>query len=196
MKTGIVRCGYAPLTISGAGVPTYGTPVYFADAEAGTREYSAEPKGDIHTVWANSALVYQGSKNSGYDISLTLIDIIDDIAKTWYGDVNASMGSHSGVAEEGKAKERPHFALIISEETTDEEGVTHVFFNCCAGKKPSINGKTTEDGDWDDQFPEYSITSSAVKDPETEKSWIKIDIPGTEELTQIALPTLSAPTGG
>lgn len=192
MKTGIVKCGYAPLTISGAGVPTYGTPVYFADAAAGAREYSAEQKGDVHSVWANSKLVYQGAKNSGYDINLTLIDFIDDVATAWYGDVSATMGSARGKAEPAKVVERPHFALILSEETTDGVGKTTVFFNCCAGKKPSIAGKTTENGDWDDQFPEYSITSASVTDPATEKSWIKMEISGTEELQAVTLPTISA----
>ena len=192
MKTGIVRCGYAPLTISGAGVPTYGTPVYFADAAAGAREYSAEQKGDVHSVWANSKLVYQGAKNSGYDINLTLIDFIDDVATAWYGDVSATMGSARGKAEPAKVVERPHFALILSEETTDGVGKTTVFFNCCAGKKPSIAGKTAENGDWDDQFPEYSITSASVTDPATEKSWIKMEISGTEELRAVTLPTISA----
>lgn len=191
MKTGIVRCGYAPLTISGAGVPTYGTPVYFADAEAGAREYSAEQKGDVHSVWANSKLVYQGAKNSGYDINLTLIDFIDDVATAWYGDVSATMGSARGKAEPAKVVERPHFALILSEETTDGVGKTTVFFNCCAGKKPSIAGKTAENGDWDDQFPEYSITSASVTDPATEKSWVKMEISGTEELQAVTLPTIS-----
>lgn len=96
MKTGIVRCGFAPLTVTENSV-TYGTPVYFVDTEAGTREYEAEPKGDVHAVWANSVLVYQGSKNSGYDIKLTLIDFIDDIAKLWYNDVSATMGQKSGI---------------------------------------------------------------------------------------------------
>ena len=192
MKTGIVRCGYAPLTISGVGVPTYGTPVYFADAAAGAREYSAEQKGDVHSVWANSKLVYQGAKNSGYDINLTLIDFIDDVATAWYGDVSATMGSARGKAEPAKVVERPHFALILSEETTDGVGKTTVFFNCCAGKKPSIAGKTAENGDWDDQFPEYSITSASVTDPATEKSWIKMEISGAEELQAVTLPTISA----
>ena len=187
MKTGIVRCGYAPLTITSNSV-TFGTPVYFADVEAGTREYSTEPKGDIHSVWANSVLVYQGTRNSGYDISLTLIDLIDDIATAWYGDIAADMGNTSGIAEQGKAVQRPHFALIISEETTDGTGKTTVFFNCCAGKKPSLSGKTTEEGDWDDQFPEYSITSASLKDPETGISWVKIELPGTAELTAVSFP--------
>lgn len=192
MKTGIVKCGYAPLTISAAGVPNYGTPVYFADAAAGTREYSAEPKGDVHAVWANSKLVYQGTKNSGYDINLTLIDFIDDVATAWYSDAPATMGSKSGMAEPAKTVERPHFALILSEETTDGTGKTTVFFNCCAGKKPSIAGKTTENGDWDDQFPEYPITAASVTDPATDKSWVKMEIAGTEELQAVTLPTISA----
>jgi len=97
MKTVIVRIGYAPITF-GTGTVTFGTPVYLADAQAGAREYSAEPKGDLHTVWANSALVYAGNANSGYDINVTLIDIIDDIAKSWYGDVSATMGQTAGIA--------------------------------------------------------------------------------------------------
>ena len=159
MKTGIVRIGYAPITFGSNNTVTFGTPVYFADAEAGAREYSAEPKGDLHTVWANSALVYAGNANSGYDINVTLIDIIDDIAKSWYGDVTASMGNTAGIAEEGKAVSRPHFALILSEETTNGTGKTTVYYNCCAGKKPSLNGKTKEDGD------NYNLRCNAWKRP-------------------------------
>lgn len=192
MKTGIVKCGYAPITKGQNGAVTFGTPVYFADAEAGTREYSAEPKGDVHAVWANSVLVYMGSKNSGYDISLTLIDYIDDIAKKWYNDVSVTMGQKSGIAETGQATERPHFALILSEETTDGTGKTTVFFNCCAGKKPSIAGKTTEEGDWDDQFPEYALIAVPAVDVTNDKKWIKMEIPGVETLTEITFPTVAA----
>lgn len=189
MKTGIVRCGFALLSLV-QGNLTYETPYYFPDAAAGTREYSAEPKGDVHAVWANSVLVYQGVKNSGYDIDLTLIDYIDDIAQKWFGDANVTVDGASGVAEEGKAVERPQFALIISEETTDENGVTHIFYNCRAGKKPTVSGKTSEEGDWDDQFPEYSITASPIKDPTTGKYWVRADIQGTDELDSIEFPEL------
>lgn len=195
MKTGIVKCGFAPLTVTN-GTPTWGSPVYFADAEAGTREYSAEPKGDVHTVWANSLLVYLGNKNSGYDISLTLIDYIDDIAKQWYNDVSVTMGTKSGLAETGQATQRPRFALILSEETTDGQGKTTIFFNCCAGKKPSINGKTAEDGDWDDQFPEYTLIASPIKNPSTDQKWVKIEIPGVEDVEAITFPTISTTAGG
>ena len=190
MKTGIVRIGYAPITF-GTGTVTFGTPVYLADAQAGAREYSAEPKGDLHTVWANSALVYVGNANSGYDIDVTLIDIIDDIAKSWYGDVAATMGNTAGVAEEGKAVTRPHFALILSEETTDGTGKTTVYFNTCAGKKPTMNGKTKEDGDWDDQFVEYHLISAPLENPSDNKKWVKIELPGTSELAAVSFPTIT-----
>lgn len=190
MKTGIVKIGYAPITF-GNGTVTFGSPVYFADAEAGAREYECESKGDLHTVWANSALVYAGNANSGYNISLTLIDIIDDIAKSWYGDVAATMGSTAGVAEEGKAVTRPHFALILSEETTDGTGKTTVYYNCCAGKKPTMNGKTKEDGDWDDQFVEYSIVSAPLENPSDNKKWVKIELPGASELAAVSFPTIT-----
>ena len=191
MKTGIVKCGYAPITTGPNGAVTFGTPIYFADAEAGTREYSADPKGDVHAVWANSVLVYMGNKNSGYDISLTLIDYIDDLAKSWYNDVSVAMGQKTGIAETGNATERPHFALIISEETTDGTGKTTVFFNCCAGKKPSMAGKTAEDGDWDDQFPEYALVAAPAVDVTNDKKWIKMEIPGVAKLESISFPTIA-----
>ncbi len=191
MKTGIVKIGYAPITFGSGGAVTFGTPVYLADAEAGAREYSTEPKGDIHTVWANSTLVYAGNQNSGYDITLTLIDIIDDIAKTWYGDVAASMGQTAGIAEEGKAVSRPHFALIISEDTTDNIGKTTVFYNCCAGKKPASKGKTAENGDWEDQFVEYAITAAPIENPTDNKKWVKMELPGISELSAVSFPTIT-----
>lgn len=194
MKTGIVKIGYALITFGSNNTVTFGTPVYLADAQAGAREYSAESKGDLHTVWANSALVYAGNANSGYDIDVTLIDIIDDIAKSWYGDISAKMGTTDGIAEEGKAVARPHFALILSEETTDGTGKTTVYFNTCAGKKPTMNGKTKEDGDWDDQFVEYHLISAPLENPSDNKKWVKIELPGTSELAAVSFPTITTTT--
>lgn len=183
MKTGLVRAGYDPITFED-GKATFGKPVYFADAEAGAREYSAESRGEPKKIWANSQLVYAGEKNSGYDISLTLIDIIDDIKTAWFRDTKIENG---GVLELAKTMERPHFALILSEETTDGKGKTTIYYNCVAGKRPSIAGKTAEEGEWEDQFPEYSIIST----PLPENNFVKYEISGTAKLTEITLPTLS-----
>lgn len=183
MKTGLVRVGYAPLTFE-SGVAKFGAPIYFVDAEAGAREYSAESRGEPKKVWANSQLVYAGEKNSGYDISLTLIDIIDDIKTAWFGDTKIENG---GVLELAKTIERPRFALILSEETTDGKGKTSIYYNCVAGKRPSIAGKTAEEGTWDDQFPEYTIVSSPLPD----NNFVKYEFEGTAKLTEITLPTVS-----
>lgn len=82
IKTKLVAVGYAPILSETKEKTTYGNPIYFAAAEAGGREYSISPVGEVKKVSANSQQVYACEQNGGYDITLTLLAVIDDIEKT------------------------------------------------------------------------------------------------------------------
>lgn len=181
MKTKLWKVGYAPITEMTREKTTYGEPVYFADAEAGGREYSATAKGESQTIYANSQLVYGGEENDGYEIKLTLIDIIDDIDEHWLGNTIAT----NGVLEKTSNKERPRFALILSDKDTDDVGKTVIFYNCQVTARPDISGKTAEEGKWDTQFPEYTIKAS----PRVSDGYVRFTTSGTDELTEVVEPT-------
>lgn len=183
MKTKLVNVGYAPIISVTKEKTTYGEPGYFAAAKAGGREYSASAKGEAKTVYANSQLVYGGEENDGYEIKLTLIDIIDDIETNWLGNVVAN----NGVLEKTTNKERPRFALILSDKDTSDIGKTTTFYNCQVSSRPDKKGKTAEEGKWDDQFVEYTIKSS----PRVSDGFVCFTTSGTDELTEIPEPDLT-----
>lgn len=188
MKTGLVRVGYAPITAQTETSTTYGDVKYFATAEAGGREYKATPQGTLKEIYANSQPVYQAEINGGYDIELTLIDIIDDISENWY-----DMDSYSnGMLEKAKDTEKPRFALILSDNDTSAVGKTETFYNCVCTSRPDVTGKTAEKGNWDDQFPVYKISAS----PRPKDGYVRFTTSGTAALTAVPEPAASttAPT--
>ena len=68
MKTKLVNVGFAPITTQNKTTYTVGTPVYFASAQAGGREYKATASGTVKTIDANSQTVYEAEVNGGYEI--------------------------------------------------------------------------------------------------------------------------------
>lgn len=182
MKTKLVNVGYAPITKIDKDGVTYGTPVYFAAAEAGGREYSMSPSGDSKIIYANSQQVYLGEENDGYEVKLTLIDIIDDIRENWLNDVIAN----NGVLEKTSNEERPRFALILSDKDTNDVGKTEILYNCQVSERPEVAGKTAEEGSWDEQFVEYTIKSS----PRPSDGYVRFTISGTDELEAVPEPQM------
>jgi len=184
MKTKLVRVGFAPITVQNETTYTVGTPVYFAAAEAGGREYKATPTGTVKTIDANSVTVYEAEVNGGYEIELTLIDIIDTIAEQWLGFEVRSNGTLEVAAD----VEKPRFALILSDNDTSDVGKTEIFYNCVCTARPDISGKTAEQGNWDDQFVTYKIAAR----PRLKDKYVRFCKSGTAELESIPEP--SAPT--
>lgn len=154
----IKNVGYAMITSvdNNTGKPTYGNVNWFVHNEAGGREYTAEPKGEVSSIWADGQEVYGEEENCGYDLALTLLSVIDDIDEDWLNRVVASDGSYS--EEYADTGEYPHFALLIIEDTTDGVGQTRVFYDCHVTKRPTESGKTSEGGALDPMFPEYAIS--------------------------------------
>ena len=65
----IKQVGYALITAvdDNTGKPTYGNVKWLVHNEAGGREYSAEPKGETSSIWADGIEVYGEEENAGYD---------------------------------------------------------------------------------------------------------------------------------
>lgn len=184
MKTKLVNWGYAPITTRSDSGYTYGTPVYPAAATAGGREYKADPAGDVKKVSANSQEVYVASVNDGYEIELTLIDLVDTIGVAWLGYEQRS----NGLLETAKDTENPRFALFLSDNDTSDVGKTEIFYDCVVTSRPSISGKTAEEGKWDDQFVTVKIKASGRLDNKN----VRFCVSGTSELSSVTEPAAAS----
>lgn len=184
----IKNVGYAMIQSvdDNTGKPTYSDVKWLVHNEAGGREYNAEPKGEVSSIWADGQEVYGEEENCGYDIKLTLLAMIDDTDEDWLNCVVDEAGEF--VEEYADAGEYPHFALVIIEDTTDGVGQTKVFYDCHCTQRPSESGKTSEGGALDPMFPEYSISSV----PREDCACVRRKIKGKTKLTQIPEPSLAA----
>ena len=156
----ISRVGYAPAYYdSTTDTFTYGAPKWFVHNEAGGREYSASPNGEMSEIYADGVSVYASDENHGYDIELTLLNVVDDIDVAWLGN---EVDANGVVGEYASNIERPRFALFIVEDTTDGVGVTHIWYNCVVNQRPEIAGKTSDESGFDPQFFTVSIAARSA----------------------------------
>jgi phi13 family phage major tail protein len=182
IKKTITRVGYALMNVSeSTGVISYGNATWFVSTEAGGREYSAEPSGELQEIYADGVVVYSAEENNGYDITLTLLAIIDDIDEKLLGNVV----SLEGVAEYASPIPRPHFALFICEETTDGVGQVTIWYNCQVSKRPKNGGKTSEGSSFDAQFLELPISAR----PRIDNKLIRYTIKGKTLFSSVPMPT-------
>ena len=182
IKPKLVNVGYAPIESVEKDTITYGTPVYFATAEAGGREYSMSPSGTNKKIYANSQMVYCGEENDGYEIELTLIAVLDDVRVAWFDDIKCE----NGILEVNKNKDKPRFALILSDQDTSDVGKTEILYYCQVSERMEIAGKTAEAGDWEEQFPTFKIKAS----PRPNDNYVRFTVDGVEELKSIPEPVL------
>ena len=184
----IKNVGYALITAvdNNTGKPTYGNVKWLVHNEAGGREYSAEPKGEVSSIYADGIEVYGEEENCGYDITLTLLSWIDDIDDEW---LNRVIDETSGTFSEEYADTGayPHFALIIIEDTTDGVGQTTIWYDCHVTKRPTESGKTSEGGALDPMFPEYAI--SAI--PREDCAAVQRRIKGKTKISTVVEPSLA-----
>ena len=73
------------------------------------------------------------------------------IDKDWLGNIIDA----NGVAEYATATEKPKFALIVVEETTNGIGQTTIYYNSQVSKRPTAAGKTSEGGKFEARFAEF-----------------------------------------
>lgn len=182
IKKTITRVGYALMNQNeSTGAISYETPVWFISTEAGGREYSAEPNGELQEIYADGIVVYAAEQNNGYDITLTLLAIIDDIDEHLLGNVVTT----AGVAEYASPIPRPRFALFICEETTDSIGQITVWYNCQVSTRPKSAGKTSEGSTFEAQFLELPIAAR----PRIDNKLIRYTIKGKTLFTSVPMPT-------
>lgn len=165
MKGTIVKGGYAMVIEKeedGLGLK-YGRMNWLVSEEAGGREYNFSPKGDIKEVYADGKVVFANAKNSGYDGTITLIDIIDDVARDWY---DQKVGENGERAEYATTKNTPKFAWVQIEEETDGTYRTTIYPYCYVTKRTEKKGKTSEEGNFDYEFPQHNI---AIRPRPTDK---------------------------
>lgn len=162
LKRTISRVGYAPMNCDSESEKyTYGTVVWFPHNEAGGREYTAEASGESTEVYADGVSVYTAAENNGYDISLTLLRVTDDIDVAWLGNV---IDDNGNVVEIANNAELPKFALFIVEDTTDGVGLTNVYYNCTVTNRPNNSGATSEGSGFDPQFLELNLSARPLPD--------------------------------
>ena len=183
----IKQVGYALITTvdDNTGKPTYGDVKWLVHNEAGGREYTAEPKGETSSIWADGIEVYGEEENAGYDITLTLLAFIDDTDEDWLNKVVDTNGNF--VEEYSGTGEYPHFALLIIEDTTDGVGQTRVWTDCHVTKRPTESGKTSEGGALDPMFPEYAITAN----PREDCGCVEIKLKGKSKISSVPEPSLA-----
>ena len=170
LKKGIAKIGYA--MVKDTSTFEYDQVVWFESEVSGGREYSAEPNGETTEIYADSISVYAAEDNNGYNIKLILLAVIDDIETKW---LSNSVATNGGIVEIAKPETRPRFALITVDDTTNGNGETTIYYNCCVSKRPKLSGKTSE-GKFEAQYPEFEIGAR----PRPTDKWVRATLPQSE----------------
>lgn len=133
---GLSKLYYAKITeISGAGVPTYGTPVPIP----GAVEISLDKEGETYTKYADNIAYFTTAVNSGYSGSFTATRLPD----SFYTDCLGYKQDTSGAYVEDADAVSTAFALLFKFEG-DQSDTDFVLYNCVA-ERPSIASSTKED---------------------------------------------------
>lgn len=183
MNKTIAKVGYALISSAPENPYTYATPVYFKSGEAGGRNVSAEPNGESNTIYADGLPVVVAEENAGYNISLELLSIIDDIETSLLGNIKTEDGS---IIEKNSTDERPRFALIVAKERfrASTRYEIDIYLNCIISKRPSRADKTSE-ANFDPNFPTFEIAAS----PREDNKYVRVTLYADELPTTITLPT-------
>lgn len=189
MKKGITGLAFAIATLNtdaqGNQTITYGPIENLVTTTSGGREYSLDPRGDSQSVYADSVKVYGDTVNDGYDLSVTLLSVLDRVVqKKWL----QMQQTENGIAEYANVGEMPYFALIIYEDTSDGVGQTSVYYWCQASGRPSDAGKTAEGGNFDWAFPQIPLAAT----PRPTDKLVRLLIDGKTRLTTLPEATHQA----
>lgn len=189
MKKGITGLAFAIATLNtdaqGNQTVTYGPIENLVTTTSGGREYSLDPRGDSQSVYADSVKVYGDTVNDGYDLSVTLLSVLDRVVqKKWL----QMQQTENGIAEYANVGEMPYFALIIYEDTSDGVGQTSIYYWCQASGRPSDAGKTAEGGNFDWAFPQIPLAAT----PRPTDKLVRLLIDGKTRLTTLPEATHQA----
>lgn len=185
MEKTIAKVGYAVLNTNSSGEISYGDVNWFESTKAGGREISADPQGELQEVEADGIVALALNNNGGYNITLTLLDIIDDINTDWLGKKKLNDGT---IVEVADASTPPRFALLVAKETINGDKIYNVdtYYNCTASRNGK-SAKSSKPGEAIDfEFPQFNI---AARPRETDK--IVHSEKGYDVLpSQVAVPTI------
>ena len=150
------RVGYAPITARSASGYTYDEIVWFESDEAGGRNIESTPQGETYNIEADGLRLWGGETNTGYQHSIELLDIIDDIRKDWLGMEETT----TGFLERVSNKEMPHFALVVASENfnSDKKYTLWTFYDSYVSARLTRNSKTQAQT-FDPDFPTYTVDS-------------------------------------
>lgn len=189
MKKGITGLAFAIATLNtdaqGNQTVTYGPIENLVTTTSGGREYSLDPRGDSQSVYADSVKVYGDTVNDGYDLSVTLLSVLDRVVQQKWLQMQQT---ENGIAEYANVGEMPYFALIIYEDTSDGVGQTSVYYWCQASGRPSDAGKTAEGGNFDWAFPQIPLAAT----PRPTDKLVRLLIDGKTRLTTLPEATHQA----
>lgn len=189
MEKTIAKVGYAVLNTNVAGEVSYGNINWFESTKAGGREISADPQGDLQKVEADGIYALAFNNNGGYNIKLTLLDIIDDIQTDWLGKTILNDGT---IVEVADSSAPPRFALVVAKETINGDKIYNVdtYYNCTASRNAK-SAKSAKPGEaLDLEFPQFDIASIPLETNKlvhTEKGYDTLP-------TTITVPTIPEPS--
>ena len=187
LRRTISQLGFAPITaVSADGKPTYGEITWLIHNEAGGRAYDAQPSGDPASIWADGVEVYAAEDNQGYNLTLTTLNVVDDIDEDWYGKT-VTVGN--AVEEYANGAEYPHMALIIIEDTTDGVGETTIYYDAHITQRAGKQGATSEGSGLNPQFPEHTFACR----PRQDCKCVCITLKQKTKINSIPEPTLASP---
>ncbi len=183
MNKTIAKVGYALINATAEEPYKYDPITYFKSGEAGGRNVSASPNGETNTIYADGLPVIVAEENAGYEISVELIAIIDDIEENWLGNIKTADGT---IIEKNTTSERPRFALVVAKERfkASTKYEIDVYLNCIVSKRPNREDKTSE-ANFDPNFPTFDIAAS----PREDNKYVRITLYADTLPSEIELPT-------
>lgn len=162
VKFGLRNVYYAPLTVSDAGVPSFGEPVKWP----GAVELSMEAQGETGKFYADDGAYFVNTVNNGYEGDLTSAMVPESFRK----DILGEFEDGDGVLLDDCDATQKTFALLF-EFQGDKNARRHVMYNCTA-TRPSIGSKTKEES-VEVQTEAVTITASPLFFPTVSRTVTK-----------------------
>lgn len=189
MRKSIVKVGYAAPTYTEEAGYTYAAPKWFESEKAGGREVKAAPRGETTEVYADGIVALSDNENDGYDIDITLLDIVDDIDTDWFGHEADADGN--GIAEYSTGNPYPIFALIVVYSLVGGGYETEYYYQCRAQSRSESGGKTTE-GKFEAAFFSCKLRAYPREKDEPTKRLVRYKKRTADIPTAVAEPSDSA----
>lgn len=135
---GLAQIGISKITVGADDRYTYAPIERFF----GSREFSAEPQGELYELYADSNIYYAEETNNGYIGKLTMVRLADKFKKEIMGlteDPNDKM-----LYEKSNKVDTPKFGLVVYNLTNITKGIYYIFYDCQVSKRPTISTQTQE----------------------------------------------------